>query len=86
MVVTNLRYAESEMALFGRVKAIAMALIGCLCAVILVVAAAPARHVVMVSIDGMRPQVYSESSQARVPTIRRLMQRGAWSRGWSPRP
>ena len=81
MVVTNLRYAESEMALFGRVKAIAMALIGCLCAVILVVAAAPARHVVMVSIDGMRPQVYSESSQARVPTIRRLMQRGAWSRG-----
>jgi predicted AlkP superfamily pyrophosphatase or phosphodiesterase len=69
------------MALFGRVEAIAMALIGCLCAVILVVAAAPARHVVMVSIDGMRPQVYSESSQARVPTIRRLMQRGAWSRG-----
>ena len=81
MVVTNLRYAESEMALFGRVKAIAMALIGCLCAVILVAAEAPARRVVMVSIDGMRPQVYSESSQARVPTIRRLMQRGAWSRG-----
>ena len=70
-----------DMARFERVKVIAVALIACLCAVVLVVAEAPARHVVMVSIDGMRPQVYSESSQAKVPTIRRLMQRGAWSRG-----
>jgi len=70
-----------DMARFERVKVIAVALIACLCAVVLVVAEAPPRHVVMVSIDGMRPQVYSESSQARVPTIRRLMQRGAWSRG-----
>jgi predicted AlkP superfamily pyrophosphatase or phosphodiesterase len=69
------------MACFERVRAVALALIACLCAVVLVVAEAPARHVVMVSIDGMRPQVYSESSQAKVPTIRRLMQRGAWSRG-----
>jgi predicted AlkP superfamily pyrophosphatase or phosphodiesterase len=35
----------------------------------------------MVSIDGMRPQVYGESSQVKLPTIRRLMQRGVWSRG-----
>jgi len=66
---------------FERVRAIALALIAFLCAVILVAAEAPARRVVMVSIDGMRPQVYAESSQAKVPTIRRLMQRGAWSRG-----
>ena len=70
-----------DMARFERVRAVALALIACLCAVVLVVAEAPARHVVMVSIDGMRPQVYGESSQAKVPTIRRLMQRGAWSRG-----
>jgi len=66
---------------FERVRAGALALIASLCAVILVAAEAPARRVVMVSIDGMRPQVYAESSQAKVPTIRRLMQRGAWSRG-----
>jgi predicted AlkP superfamily pyrophosphatase or phosphodiesterase len=66
---------------FERVRAGALALIAFLCAVILVAAEAPARRVVMVSIDGMRPQVYAESSQAKVPTIRRLMQRGAWSRG-----
>ena len=70
-----------DMARFERVRVIAVAMIACLCAVILVVAESPARHVVMVSIDGMRPQVYGESSQAKVPTIRRLMQRGAWSRG-----
>jgi predicted AlkP superfamily pyrophosphatase or phosphodiesterase len=69
------------MSFFERVRAIALAFCAVLCVVIIAAAAAPARHVVMVSIDGMRPQVYAESSHAKVPTIRRLMQRGAWSRG-----
>jgi predicted AlkP superfamily pyrophosphatase or phosphodiesterase len=40
-----------------------------------------ARHVVMISIDGMRPQLYGATTDAKLPVIRRLMQRGAWSRG-----
>ena len=65
-----------------RARTIGLALAACLSAVILTMAAEPpARHVVMVSIDGMRPQVYADSSQTKLPTIRRLMQRGAWSRG-----
>lgn len=41
----------------------------------------PARHVVMISIDGLRPSFYTEPGPAKIPTIRRLMQRGAWARG-----
>lgn len=69
------------MTFFERARSIALALAVCACGVMLVAAEAPARHVVMVSIDGMRPQVYGEGSAVKVPTIRRLMQRGAWSRG-----
>src|SRR4051812_9541599 len=69
------------MACFERVRAIALAAIACGCAASLVAAQPPARHVVMVSIDGMRPQVYGESSQVKLPALRRLMQRGAWSHG-----
>lgn len=69
------------MACFERVRAIALAAIACGWAASLVAAQPQARHVVMVSIDGMRPQVYGESSQVKLPTLRRLMQRGAWSHG-----
>lgn len=41
----------------------------------------PARHVVMISIDGLRPSFYTEPGPAKIPTIRRLMQQGAWARG-----
>jgi predicted AlkP superfamily pyrophosphatase or phosphodiesterase len=59
-------------------------LLACLCVAawrVTAVADQPARHVVMISIDGMRPQSYAEGSAFRLPAIRRLMQRGAWSRG-----
>jgi predicted AlkP superfamily pyrophosphatase or phosphodiesterase len=69
------------MTVVERTRALALALAVCACEVLLLAAGAPARHVVMVSVDGMRPQVYGEASQAKVPTIRRLMQRGSWSRG-----
>src|SRR5262245_21360178 len=39
------------------------------------------RHVVMISIDGLRPSFYTEPGPAKIPTIRRLMQQGAWARG-----
>ena len=41
----------------------------------------PARHVVMISIDGLRPVFYTQPGPAKIPTIRRLMQQGAWARG-----
>ena len=41
----------------------------------------PARHVVMISIDGLRPLFYTQPGPAKIPTIRRLMQQGAWARG-----
>jgi predicted AlkP superfamily pyrophosphatase or phosphodiesterase len=41
----------------------------------------PARHVVMISIDGLRPSFYTQPGPAKIPTIRRLMQQGAWARG-----
>ena len=40
-----------------------------------------ARHVVMISIDGLRPSFYTQPGPAKIPTIRRLMQQGAWARG-----
>ena len=41
---------------------------------------APARHVVMISIDGLRPQMYTNAGPAKIPTIRRLMKAGMWAR------
>jgi predicted AlkP superfamily pyrophosphatase or phosphodiesterase len=38
-------------------------------------------HVVMISIDGLRPKLYTEAGPARIPTLRRLMQEGVWARG-----
>ncbi len=39
-----------------------------------------ARHVVMISIDGLRPQMYTSAGPAKIPTIRRLMKAGSWAR------
>ena len=41
----------------------------------------PARHVVMISIDGLRPVFYTQPGPAKIPTIRRVMQQGAWRPG-----
>jgi predicted AlkP superfamily pyrophosphatase or phosphodiesterase len=39
-----------------------------------------APHVVMISIDGLRPQLFAESGPLKILTLRRLMQEGAWAR------
>ena len=44
-------------------------------------AAEPARHVVLISIDGMRPASYTSAGPAKLPTLRALMARGAHARG-----
>ncbi len=44
-------------------------------------AAAPARHVVLISIDGMRPASYTSPGPAKIPTLRALAARGAYARG-----
>ena len=37
-------------------------------------------YVVMISIDGLRPQLLAESTPLKLPTLRRLMRQGAWAR------
>lgn len=44
-------------------------------------AAGPARHVVLISIDGMRPASYTSAGPAKIPTLRSLVARGAHARG-----
>ena len=44
-------------------------------------AAEPARHVVLISIDGMRPASYTSAEPAKIPTLRALAARGAFARG-----
>jgi predicted AlkP superfamily pyrophosphatase or phosphodiesterase len=39
-----------------------------------------APYVVMISIDGLRPQLLTESTSLKLPTLRRLMRQGAWAR------
>ena len=41
----------------------------------------PSRHVVLISIDGMRPASYTAPGPATIPTLRSLMARGAYARG-----
>jgi hypothetical protein len=38
-------------------------------------------HVVMISVDGLMPSVYTRPGPSKVPTLRRLMQRGVWAEG-----
>ncbi len=45
------------------------------------VAAEPARHVVLISIDGMRPASYTSAGPAKIPTLRALAARGAYASG-----
>jgi len=40
-----------------------------------------ARRVVMISIDGLKPSVYTKAGPAKIPTLRRLMQEGAYASG-----
>ncbi len=41
----------------------------------------PAPHVVLISIDGMRPSSYTSAGPAKIPTLRRLAARGTHARG-----
>jgi hypothetical protein len=38
-------------------------------------------HVVMISIDGLMPSVYTQPGPSKVPTLRRLAQDGVWAEG-----
>ena len=72
------------MTLDRRLAATGLLVCACLCALtVVVVGDQPTRHVLIVSIDGMRPQLYGATTEVKLPVIRRLMQRGAWSRGVS---
>ena len=50
-------------------------------AVVALRAAEPSRHVLLISIDGMRPVSYTSTGPAKIPTLRSLMARGAYARG-----
>ncbi|MGC4085148.1 MAG: ectonucleotide pyrophosphatase/phosphodiesterase [Vicinamibacterales bacterium] len=39
------------------------------------------RHVVMISIDGLKPTVYTAAAPSQVPTLRRLARQGVWAEG-----
>jgi predicted AlkP superfamily pyrophosphatase or phosphodiesterase len=41
----------------------------------------PAPHVLMISIDGMRPVSYTTPGPAKIPTLRRLARQGVWAEG-----
>jgi predicted AlkP superfamily pyrophosphatase or phosphodiesterase len=51
------------------------------CATITLVGASASRHVVLISIDGMRPASYLEAGPAKIPTLRALKASGAWASG-----
>jgi Type I phosphodiesterase / nucleotide pyrophosphatase len=44
-------------------------------------AQAPARHVVLISIDGLKPSTYVDPGPSKVPTLRRLAREGAFAQG-----
>jgi predicted AlkP superfamily pyrophosphatase or phosphodiesterase len=46
-----------------------------------VTATGPSRHVVLISIDGMRPASYLQPGPAKIPTLRALKASGAWATG-----
>src|SRR5687768_6858800 len=62
-----------------RMLAIAASLLGAAA----VAGAQEPRHVVMVSVDGLMADYYVQADALglKVPTLRRLMQEGAWARG-----
>jgi predicted AlkP superfamily phosphohydrolase/phosphomutase len=50
-------------------------------AALLTLEARDGRHVVLISIDGMRPASYTTPGPAKIPTLRALAARGAWASG-----
>ena len=48
---------------------------------IALLAAEPARHGVLITVDGMRPSSYTSAGPAKIPTLRALVARGAYARG-----
>lgn len=46
-------------------------------------AQAEAPHVVLISIDGLKPSTYTGAGPSKVPTLRALAERGAWAEGVS---
>lgn len=59
----------------------ASALLAALLCTLSLTAAGPSRHVVIISIDGMRPSSYLEPGPAKIPTLRALKASGAWATG-----
>lgn len=43
--------------------------------------APPPRHVIVISIDGLKPSTYTQPGPAKVPTLRRLMTEGVYADG-----
>lgn len=39
------------------------------------------RHVVIISVDGLKPETYTKPGPSKVPTLRRLARQGAWAEG-----
>ena len=44
---------------------------------------AGSKHVVMISIDGLKPSTYAAPGPSKVPTLRRLAAEGAYAEGSS---
>lgn len=59
----------------------ALALLAALLGSLILTAAGSTRHVVLISIDGMRPASYLEPGPAKIPTLRSLKASGAWATG-----
>ena len=56
-------------------------LVTVLCASFALGATGASRHVVLISIDGMRPASYLDAGPAKIPTLRALKASGAWASG-----
>ena len=39
------------------------------------------RHVIMISIDGLKPETYTKPGPSKVPTLRRLAKEGVFAEG-----
>lgn len=59
----------------------ALTLIAALLCTLTLTAVGPSRHVILISIDGMRPASYVEAAPAKIPTLRALKASGAWATG-----
>lgn len=71
-----------------RPHTVAFAALGCVLAIVLAADASgllaqttEARHVVLISVDGLKPATYTRPGPAKIPTLRRLAQDGVWADG-----